>query len=545
MKKLAVNSARLALRAFGFGLAGAFVAIVVVAIVVLESRDDLELWHTVDLDEEFTRHAGVGTFEAYRQLEDRLFAELDEKVYAVTEPADEQSINRFRRGSLMDPERWETNWNRTFVMDADSPRAGVLLLHGMSDSPYSMRHLATRLHEAGATVIGLRIPGHGTAPSGLVRVHWKDMAEAVALAVRHLADQVGDRPLFLVGYSNGGALAIDYALEACRDEALPAPDGVVLFSPAIGVTSAAALAVWQGRLGRWFGFDKLAWNSIALEYDPFKYGSFAVNAGDQTYRLTLEIRRHLESLGRADRLGDFPPVLAFQSAVDATVSTSALVTNLFDSLPPGGHELVLFDINRVAGVERMLAHDPADDLTALLARPDRPFAVSVVTNRDDENLEVVVRRQEAGGGPIVTEEAGLAWPEDVYSLSHIALPFPESDRLYGGGDGGATLTLGNITLRGERGAIRLTPGDMLRQRWNPFYPLVERRVLAFLGLEDSVSAVTSRRAASGPRSASASNAARSGTKNDPAKARPLSETGPQHSRVRGTASIQSGVATRL
>ena len=63
-----------------------------------------------------------------------------------------------------------TNWNRTFELAPSGGDAtcGVLLLHGMSDSPYSLRAIAERIHREGGHVLGLRLPGHGTAPSGLL-----------------------------------------------------------------------------------------------------------------------------------------------------------------------------------------------------------------------------------------------------------------------------------------------------------------------------------------------------------------------------------------
>ena len=107
------------------------------------------------------------------------------------------------------------------------PVASALLLHGLSDSPYSLRVLGERLHREGVTVLGLRVPGHGTAPVGLVRTRWEDMAAAVALAARHLRDSVPGKPLYVVGYSNGGALAVEYTLSALGDDTLPLPAGVV------------------------------------------------------------------------------------------------------------------------------------------------------------------------------------------------------------------------------------------------------------------------------------------------------------------------------
>lgn len=46
------------------------------------------------------------------------------------------------------------------------------------------------------------------------------------------------------------------------------------------------------------------------------------------------------------KLAQLPPILAFQSVMDSTVSTRAVVSGLFDQLPANGSELVVFDINQ-------------------------------------------------------------------------------------------------------------------------------------------------------------------------------------------------------
>ena len=163
-------------RASLHGLAFGLVVLVTAFVVLLESRPDLEVWHTAELDAEFTADAAVESFEDYLALEERLFAQLDTRVYGEIGAEGRSQINRFHRGSLSDPARWPTDWNRSFELAVRPPLACVLLLHGLSDSPYSMRSLGQRLHAEGAWVLGLRVPGHGTAPSGLVRVHWRDMA---------------------------------------------------------------------------------------------------------------------------------------------------------------------------------------------------------------------------------------------------------------------------------------------------------------------------------------------------------------------------------
>ena len=474
-----------ALRLLFYGSIGVVLTLVMVFVNYLDGRADLSIWHHANLDQEFTVNSQVASFEEYIALEDRLFAQLDELVYAQTGPVADDRVNRYKRGSLSDPERWSPNWNRSYEMPIETPGASVLLLHGLSDSPYSLRTLAQRLHNAGVYTLGLRIPGHGTAPSGLVNVTWQDMAAAVRLAVNHLAEQNSNRPIHIVGYSNGAALAVEYALSMLDDPALPRVDSLVLLSPEIGVTPAAAMAIWQARLGRLLGLEKLAWNNILPEYEPFKYGSFAINAGDVSHRLTAEIQRHIAVLQKDGKLDGMPPVLAFSSVVDSTVSAPALVTNLLNRLSPGGHELVLFDINARAGIEPLLNWNPDKMLDALQSAANPAFVLSLVTNENPDSRKVVEKQWISGDDPAVTTELGLQWPEDVYSLSHVALPFAPGDPLYGGEptEPSPGVELGSLALRGEKNVLKISPTAMLRMRWNPFYPYLEQRTLEFLDLE--------------------------------------------------------------
>ena len=472
------------LRFLAYGLLGSFIVALVVYIHFLNGRPDLSVWHLADLDEEYTLESDVSDFDQYLALEDRLFEQLDRRVYAKVGGGPGNSINRYRRDSLADPQRWPVNWNRSFELPKHAPAAGVLLLHGLSDSPYSMRAVGEALHDADAHVLGLRIPGHGTAPSGLVEIRWQDMAGAVRLAARHVQKAVGEKPFYVVGYSNGGALAMEYALSTLVDTSLPRPSGVVLLSPEIGVGRVAALAVWQARLGRLLGLEKLAWNSVLPEYDPYKYASFAVNAGDLAHRITAHIQEQLDALRGTGKLEQMPRILAFQSSVDATVSPRALVANLFARLPAAGHELVLFDINREVVAEGMVRNDPRTIFNPLLREIERNFDLTVVANEREGSSRVVARTERQGmdGYKDPVELAG--WPPGVYSLSHVALPFPPDDPVYGGpaADKSPGVQLGNLALRGELGVLRVSGTDLLRLRWNPFFDYVMTRITEFMGL---------------------------------------------------------------
>ncbi|MEL6868872.1 MAG: alpha/beta hydrolase [Pseudomonadota bacterium] len=473
------------LKLLAAALIGALLAAIVAVVLVLNGRQDLSVWHLVTLDEEFTTRSDVDELTDYLTLEARLFEQLDRLVYANVPTTAEHALNRYSRDSLSDPGRWSTNWNRTFVWQPDAaPRAGVLLLHGLSDSPYSMRTLGQSLRKHGASVIGLRLPGHGTAPAALLDTRWQDMAAAVRLAVQHLRQTTGDAPLYIIGYSNGGALAINYALDAIDNPTMPRADGIVLLSPEIGLSRAAAFAVWQGRLGRVLGLEKLAWNDILPEYDPFKYSSFAINAGDLAYRITAHVERALKKRAAAGQLQQLPPILAFQSSVDATVTATALVDRVFDRLPRAHHELVLFDINRLPGIDMFLGSDPRTRFEPLLRAQARNFDLTLITNEDRGSARAVAITRRADTNTPDTPRYIGDWPADVYSLSHVALPFAPTDPLYGGPDATDSpgVALGNIAFRGERGVLQISGTAALRLRWNPFFAYLEQRTLDFIGL---------------------------------------------------------------
>jgi alpha-beta hydrolase superfamily lysophospholipase len=442
----------------------------------------LKPWHTEKLTEEFTAGMSeeIRTFDDYRQLEDRLFAELEQKVYAQTGTGPEYALVRYSAGSAADPQQRQPNWNRSFEFIADKPAGGVLLLHGMSDSPYSLRALGETLKQRDYWVVGLRLPGHGTVPSGLKTSSWQDMAAAVRLGMAHLASQVGQAPIHIVGYSTGAPLALNYALEALERNDSPAPASLVLISPAIGIHPGAALAKWKRRLSYLPGLGGLAWLSVLPEFDPYKYNSFPTNAGEQVHSLTRSVARRVEARARKGPGEILPPTLVFKSTVDATVSTDAVVDRLLKHLKPDHHELVLFDINRYAAKSTLMIDDPAPLTARLMADKNLPFVVTLVTNKNEKSRSVTALHKppfstEAPKG----EPLNLTWPQGVISLSHVALPWPPDDPLYGQGPPGEKdiLFLGQMALQGERDLLKIPYSFLLRLRYNPFYSYLETRVL--------------------------------------------------------------------
>ena len=94
----------------------------------------------------------------------------------------------------------------------------------------------------------------------------------------------------MVGFSNGGALAMQYALDAIEDPQLPRPDRLILVSPMIGITAFARFAGLAALPAILPAFAKAAWLGIVPEFNPFKYNSFPINGARQSHRLTQALQ---------------------------------------------------------------------------------------------------------------------------------------------------------------------------------------------------------------------------------------------------------------
>jgi alpha-beta hydrolase superfamily lysophospholipase len=479
---------RLLLRTLGSALLGMAVLAVGLWLHYLFSGPAPQVWHRTKLGEEFTvaRAAQIRSVADYRRLEDRLFEQLRREVYAQVPPGSVQPFNRYAAGSRSDPGVWPVDWNRTFEFTPAAPVGGVLLLHGLTDSPYSMRSLGTGLASRGFRAVGLRLPGHGTAPSGLLTFEIEDMEAAVRMAMLDLRAQLGpDKPIYVIGYSNGAALAVDYALSVLEGQPLPRPAGLVLLSPEIEIARIAAIGRIQTGLSELPGFGRAAWSDLQPELDPFKYQSFSLHAGGQVARLTRRSAARLDALAKAGPVKGFPPVLVFLSTVDSTVHADAVVRAFLGKLAPERHELVLFDVNRFAPVQGLLVDDPGPLTQQLLAMPQRPFTLTVITNVDARTREVREMRALPGSDRQTQRPLGLEWPLQVFSLSHVALPFPPDDPLYGyeavkGPLETNHVQLGEVQVRGENGVLNVPAWMLTRQRSNPFYAYVQARVDEFV-----------------------------------------------------------------
>ncbi|MBO0805740.1 MAG: alpha/beta fold hydrolase [Nocardiopsaceae bacterium] len=109
---------------------------------------------------------------------------------------------------------------------SDGGPIGVLVCHGFTGSPRTVRPWAEHLATAGLTVRAPRLPGHGTVWQDLARTGWRDWYAEAERALAELSDAC--ERVFVCGISMGGCLALRLA-EVHGDEV----SGVVVVNPSL------------------------------------------------------------------------------------------------------------------------------------------------------------------------------------------------------------------------------------------------------------------------------------------------------------------------
>jgi hypothetical protein len=145
----------------------------------------------------------------------------------------------------------------------------------------------------------------------------------------------------------------------------------------------------------------------------------------------------------------------------------------------------LFDINRYADIEPIMVENPSAWIDPMRKRLNHSFMLTLFSKKDRTDEQMTAASRMPGSATVEVCATDLAWPEGVYSLAHVALPFRPDDPVYGGDAAGPSpgIKLGNLALRGEKKVLQIPASDMLRLRYNPFHAYLEQRMLTFIGLE--------------------------------------------------------------
>jgi len=222
-------------------------------------------------------------------------------------------------------------------------QTGILLVHGFTGSPVSLRPLAELLSKRGFAIELPRLPGHGTRPKDLLPTRYADWrAEALAALTRLKART---QQVFAVGLSMGGTLVLDLAttealsgVVTINAQILDRGGLVVKLAPLIEKLIPIAPASAAG----------LRKNDIKKGGDEDAYDWVAAAAGNSLVRALPDVR------GRLNRLTC--PLLVIYSRDDHSVppANSKALPALVGSPPETVSVLELEDSYHVATLDNDL-----------------------------------------------------------------------------------------------------------------------------------------------------------------------------------------------
>ena len=139
------------------------------------------------------------TLTDYLAREDEVFSEVARDVSGRFGSRDASVPNRYVAASVSSPTRQAFDGNRTFERVPAQIRGGALLVHGLTDAPYSLHAVADLFASQGLYALSLRMPGHGTVPAALTSATWEDWMAAVRVGMRHVRQRAGEGRAALSG----------------------------------------------------------------------------------------------------------------------------------------------------------------------------------------------------------------------------------------------------------------------------------------------------------------------------------------------------------
>jgi hypothetical protein len=167
--------------------------------------------------------------------------------------------------------------------------------------------------------------------------------------------------------------------------------------------------------------------------------------------------------------------------IDFTVSTPAILTALYAFLPDNGSEIVLFDVNRTVKFGPLLRPSSYVALERLTPAAPQPYRFTAIVNAGDDSDATVERTIAPGQLQAAERPLDIPYPAGIFSLSHLSIPIPPDDPLYGTRPDPKTrldfgLNLGALDARGERGALIVDQDFLTRLPANPFFAYLISRV---------------------------------------------------------------------
>lgn len=221
-----------------------------------------------------------------------------------------------------------------FLPSSDKHSCGVLLVHGLFDSPFTLKDIGFELNNQQILCRSILLSGHGTRPEDLLNVHYQNWIDDVLYGIESLRKEV--EKVFVIGYSTGAALAVYHALQ---NQPL---DGLILLSPAIKIRH--LIDITNNGINILKQISQSPWLIQTTESDYVKYSSIPFNAVHQVSALT-KVNHQL------NKKQELPlPVLMVLSYEDETISGKEAI-RFFSHLPHPKNKMLLYTPKKLTSLD--------------------------------------------------------------------------------------------------------------------------------------------------------------------------------------------------
>ncbi|HDP33882.1 MAG TPA: alpha/beta hydrolase [Candidatus Hydrogenedentes bacterium] len=189
---------------------------------------------------------------------------------------------------------------------SSAPLANVALLHGYGDHCSRYEWVMTTFRDAGINVYAYDQRGHGRSPGKRAYIHrFEDFLDDLDAFLEHIAPDLGDVPLFLMGHSMGGMALARYA----QTRETPAR-GLIFSSPFLAFSDETpafliALGPYVAKILPWLPVGAVDNTGLsrdpavveATNRDPLAFhGKVAAQTGAEFYRMIRAIEADMPKI---------------------------------------------------------------------------------------------------------------------------------------------------------------------------------------------------------------------------------------------------------
>lgn len=222
------------------------------------------------------------------------------------------------RAFITDNKVQEMSMNMPFECGTQYRNIGVLLVHGLGDSPYFFSDVANAMCNEGIHVRTILLPGHGSKPGDMLNVSYQEWQAETNHHIRLFSEEVDN--LYIGGFSTGANLTTIASFTMAEEIEIK---GLMHFSPAF------KSRFFVSRLAPYI--DSLfPWPNVEEEDNPSRYNSTAM-PGFAAYQESVNVLQDLFSQTELAKRTLNLPVLMVVAEKDSVVDTLKVAAQFRDN----------------------------------------------------------------------------------------------------------------------------------------------------------------------------------------------------------------------